>query len=260
MNAEKLPGDLLKRLGPAVWHPIEIGQSGARTYRLEAGDGTSTYLKVRDAGGPDTLREEAERLAWLKDKLPVPGLLDYRQLPDREILWMSAMPGIHAADDRWTDRLPEMVRALAQGLRRIHALNIEDCPFDRRVAACVQEAGRRLSEGQVDQDDFDADREGCSAEELYAKLMATVPQEEDLVFTHGDYCLPNIVLDEALNAGFIDWGRAGVADRYQDIALAVRSLSSNFGPEWTEVFLAAYGLERPDRAKLEFYRLLDEFF
>lgn len=260
MNAETLPGDLLERLGPAAWHPIEIGQSGARTYRLEAEDGTSTYLKIRDAEGPETLREEAYRLAWLKDKLLVPELLDYRQLSDRDILWMSAMPGMHAAADCWKDRLPEMVRALALGLRRIHALNIEDCPFDRRVAACVREAGRRLSEGQVDQDDFDDDREGCSAEELYAQLLATVPPDEDLVFTHGDYCLPNIVLDEDLNAGFIDWGRAGVADRYQDIALATRSLSSNFGPEWTDVFLAAYGLEKPDRAKLEFYRLLDEFF
>jgi aminoglycoside 3'-phosphotransferase-2 len=55
-------------------------------------------------------------------------------------------------------------------------------------------------------------------------------------------------------------GNSGIADQYQDIALMVRSLTSNFGKEWVEVFLEAYGLENTDWDKIKFYQLLDEFF
>ncbi|HLX56069.1 MAG TPA: phosphotransferase, partial [Ktedonobacteraceae bacterium] len=59
---------------------------------------------------------------------------------------------------------------------------------------------------------------------------------------------------------FIDWGRAGIADRYQDLALAARSLAYNFGPGWESLLWEAYGLQTVDAAKIAFYRLLDEFF
>ncbi|MFD2328879.1 APH(3') family aminoglycoside O-phosphotransferase [Cohnella sp. GCM10020058] len=260
MTPEQLPQDLLERIGPVAWHRIAIGQSGARTYRLECAEGPSTYMKIADVGCPDTLRAEADRLAWLRGKLPVPALLDYRQLADREMLWMSEVPGIHAADASWSDRPHDVARAMAAGLRHVHALDIQDCPFDQRVQVRIREAGRRLAAGFVDADDFDSERAGCSADELFAQLLATVPPDEDLVFTHGDYTLPNVMLDEELRTGFIDWGRSGIGDRYQDIALAARSLAGDYGPSSAEVFLSAYGLSEPDRDKLEFYRLLDEFF
>jgi len=68
------------------------------------------------------------------------------------------------------------------------------------------------------------------------------------------------MFDGARVAGFIDCDRAGVADPYQDLALASRSISDNLGHEWVATFFREYGLPDPDRQKLAFYRLLDEFF
>jgi kanamycin kinase/aminoglycoside 3'-phosphotransferase-2 len=72
--------------------------------------------------------------------------------------------------------------------------------------------------------------------------------------------LPNIIINGTGISGFIDWGRAGISDPYQDIALAIRSLRFNWGDEYVKSMVKAYGIDEPDWEKVEFYILLDEFF
>ncbi len=141
-----------------------------------------------------------------------------------------------------------------------------DCPFDHSVVRQIQKARIRMASGHVNEDDFDQENIGRRAADLFADLTSSVPHSEDMVFTHGDYCLPNIILrrrepDNVMEiTGFIDCGRAGLADRYQDLALGARSITGNYGEEWVPLFFDRYGLSRPDHDKLRFYRLLDEFF
>jgi aminoglycoside phosphotransferase len=113
--------------------------------------------------------------------------------------------------------------------------------------------------GLVEEEDFDEERQGRTAEGLFEELLATVPTDEDLVFTHGDYCVPNVILENGNLSGFVDWESAGVADRYQDIALLTRSVWYNFGEDWEESMFEIYDIE-PDWKKIDFYKLLDEFF
>jgi kanamycin kinase/aminoglycoside 3'-phosphotransferase-3 len=55
-------------------------------------------------------------------------------------------------------------------------------------------------------------------------------------------------------------GRAGVADKWQDIALCIRSLWHNFHTrEYDELLLQKIGISN-DAKKLEYYILLDELF
>ncbi len=57
------------------------------------------------------------------------------------------------------------------------------------------------------------------------------------------------------------WPVAGVADRYQDFALLVRSGAHNF-PEVDvrALLMQHYPLATIDEKKLSFYRTLDEFY
>jgi aminoglycoside phosphotransferase len=63
-------------------------------------------------------------------------------------------------------------------------------------------------------------------------------------------------------SGVVDAGRLGVADRWVDLAIATRSLTSKLNPQygpWTlDRYLMRYGVG-PDHKKIDFYRLLDEF-
>jgi len=109
-------------------------------------------------------------------------------------------------------------------------------------------------------DDFDEERAGRSPASLLDELHATRPPDEDLVLTHGDYCFPNVVINDWSLSGFIDLGRCGVADRYHDLAQAERSVRRNLGERWVAPFFATYGISTPDEAKLQYYQLLDELF
>lgn len=69
----------------------------------------------------------------------------------------------------------------------------------------------------------------------------------DLVVGHGDYMLPNVILDPATLAvtGVIDVGALGVADRRRDVEDMVWSLTAGLNPQYGEpyadVFRAAAG-------------------
>ena len=68
-----------------------------------------------------------------------------------------------------------LVRLLAVGLRSIHDLQIKECPFDMSLDRVIQEAGRNLADDIVDDTDFDDERLGCSAVEVFEELMSQKP-------------------------------------------------------------------------------------
>ena len=98
------------------------------------------------------------------------------------------------------------------------------------------------------------------AHEVYVALRDHQPTEDDFVFTHGDYCLPNILLQGECVSGFIDLDRAGISDRYNDLAIASRSIAYNLGPEYEQRFFLSYGVEHIDDEKIQYFRMMDELF
>ena len=78
----------------------------------------------------------------------------------------------------------------------------------------------------------------------------------------------NIFVNDQGVSGYIDLGRAGVADRYRDIAICYRSLGSNLRGSYgghPPIDFDAEELFRkldvtPDWDKIRYYILLDELF
>ncbi len=258
MNALRhLPSELQRELGDSIIDQTHEGMSGTSVFRLESHQQPDRYLKVAARCSEQDLHPELSRLLWLQGRLPVPQVLYWSEDAERQYLLISALPGLVLYDDAIREHLPSLIRLYASGLRQIHALR--GCPFDARLDVKIDIAARRLHEGALDAANFSKERTAKSA---FRELLDTRPEETDLVFAHGDYCTPNLLVDpETLKLnGFIDWGRAGVADRYLDLAIAGRSIDYNFGSEWVEPFFLAYGITDIDHAKVKFYRLLDEFF
>ncbi len=180
--------------------------------------------------------------------VPVPKVA----LFDAEVLVLAdaGVPSLASAE------LDSPGAVMGEVLRKLHALPIAECPFDARLDVMLVQARRQVDEGLVDDEDFDDDNRGRTPEDVLEQLVAERPESEDLVVVHGDYT-PSNVLEGGM---LIDMGRLGVADRYRDIALALRDLDDDFGPEEVEAFLAAYGLSEVDERRVRYYRLLDELF
>jgi aminoglycoside phosphotransferase len=253
---DTLPADLRAIVGNTALEENRIGCSGVRIFRA---DGLG-YLKV--AALPHDLRPEHDRLVWLAGRLPVPQVLYFGADDAQQFLLISEIAGLSSHDEHFRFRPRRIVTLLAEALKMIHAVDITGCPFDQRIDVLLATAHRRLVNHQVDENDFDAPRQGRRASDLYAGLLATRPTDSPPVFVHGDYCLPNVLVDpdRLTLTGFIDWGSAGVSDRYFDLALAARSITYNLGAEWVAPFFATYGLTEIDHARIAFFQTLDEFF
>ncbi|OOG70053.1 APH(3') family aminoglycoside O-phosphotransferase [Sinorhizobium sp. A49] len=254
-----LPPGFAPLLKGYSWRKDSLGQSASSVFLFDAEARTPLVLKVEPSGPFDELVDEAERLEWLgKQGMPCPRVIARDEYARRNWLLMEAVDGVDLASSSLA--ASEQVVLLAEAVRRMHALDVEACPFDHRVDARVAIARLRAEADLIDVTDFDKERLGKTAEELFVELQAKIPQEEKLVVTHGDACLPNIIVRDGRFAGFIDCSRLGVADPYQDLALTCRSIAYNLGEEWVQPFLDLYGVRRADPDRLDFYCLLDEFF
>ncbi|ANZ39570.1 hypothetical protein BBK82_29490 [Lentzea guizhouensis] len=229
----EVPGAVLRVAGDA-WSADTEGLSG----QIWRADGC--YVKR-------AATDEHARLRWLGSRFEVPAVLAFED--GWLVLQDVGAPSLAAV---------EPVRAgtvLGTVLRELHSVPWQECPFDSRVAVAVEKARHNVEAGLVDPDDFDDEHLGTSPEELFEKLVAAAPADEDLVVVHGDFCPPNVLVRPDGSTVVIDVGRLGVADRHHDLALVHREL----GEEAAAAFDRAYGLV-PDPAKLYWYRLLDEFF
>ncbi len=227
------------------------------TWRLTGPDGAVRFAKVaRDGSRYPTLRGEAERMVWAAPYLPVPLVVALKELGGTTVMLTEALPGLDATNPAWRADLPALVRALGLGLRELHhAVGEEWCPFRFDLARALGHVEERVRTDDIDPAGFHVEHAHLTPAAALAELEELAPDDEDLVVCHGDYCPPNVVLQDWRVTGFVDLGELGVADRWWDIAVGAWSVGWNFGGEFEPLFYEGYGIA-PDPGRIRFFRLL----
>jgi len=212
-----------------VWH----NAIGGLTFRTADG----RYIKWGPHDPEANMRDEAERMRWARRWLAVPEVIEQGEDAEQEWLVTTALPGRSAVDPRWLADPETAVRAVGRALRTLHeSLPVDGCPWRWDVESRLERAAER---GIRVPDD-----------------LRTPPPVERLVVCHGDACVPNTLLDDAGEPlAHVDLAALGIADRWADIAVASMSATWNFGDEWADAVIDAYGVE-PDRERLDYYRRL----
>ena len=231
--------------------------SVAEIFLFEKSGSVDLFLKIQSGDVDAPLINEKRAMDWLDGKLPVPRVVGYCKEGEKEYLLTERIEGTSSYLEPHRSDPERTVRILVEGLKAIHAVDIEGCPFPRRCASVlVEEAERNVGEGVVTTEFLADNGDGRTVDEALAEIRALKPKEETMVFTHGDYCLPNIMIYEGELAGFIDWGSVGIGDRHRDFEAAKWSVHRNLGAEWVEPFFELYGSEYLDRDRLAFYEAI----
>lgn len=240
---------------------VEEGQSGARVLRTDD-DATGLYLKIGEGHAAPLVAGEIVRLRWLAGRVPAARIVASAEEDGAAWLLTEAVPGMPAGAwvKRDRRRAVAAAEAIAGFLRRLHALPVEECPFDSSVAAWLPVVRGLVAEGLVDTEDFDDEHADWSAERVLAKVEALAGHAQGRVVVHGDFSLGNLIVDDAGRVcGCIDVGRLGVGDPYRDVFIGWRDLGG-FGEAAQRAFLAALGLDQLEGARRDLHRALDELF
>lgn len=226
------------------------------TWRLSRGE-SSQFLKLARQGWEPSLALERDRMRWAASRgVPVPIDIDYGVTDGTEWLLTESLPGIPATDEKLTADPASLVPLLAQGLRALHETPIHDCPFSFRLSDALIHVHHRVESGIVDPAlDFHSEHVHLTPGRALKELEMRRPETEEVVLCHGDYCLPNVLVDDGRISGYVDLGELGLADRWWDLSVATWSVGWNLGPDWEPAFLDAYGIE-PDLERVDYFRLL----
>ena len=241
---------------PQVFHPFlkdaAIFDSScsreARVYFLDKD--TGFYLKTAPKG---SLRKEALLTDFFYKKGLGTEVLGYESL-ENDWMLTRRVPGEDCVDPAYLAYPERLCDTVARLLRQLHEVDFAGCPVPDRTGEYLDTARINYVNHNYDAQHFPDSWGYASAEEAYAVLESAGKYLRRDTLLHGDYCLPNIMLDQWKFTGFIDLDGAGVGDRHIDLFWGIWSLQFNLKTDrYKDRFLDAYGR---DKVEEEMFRTI----
>ncbi|MBR2907473.1 MAG: aminoglycoside 3'-phosphotransferase [Clostridia bacterium] len=214
----------------------------ARVIYIEKENGY--YLKSAAEG---TLRREAEMTRYFHGKGLSGEVLYYGSEGGRDYLLTSRVRGEDCCDKQYLDDPRRLSALLGERLRALHETEMADCPERDRMRGYLATVTENYEKGQYDLSFLAQGISHFTADEAYRYVMEHKGAFKNEVLLHGDYCLPNIMLDDWRFSGFIDLGAGGIGDRHVDLFWGAWTLCFNLGTDaYRDRFFDAYGRDLVD--------------
>ena len=210
----------------------------AQVYYIEK---QKLFLKKAPKG---SLQKEAALGQFFHSKGLAPEVLSYESL---DFDWLLTAEGrgqdcispMYLADPR------RLCDTTARLLRMLHDTDLTGCPVPNRTADYLAAAKENYRAKAYDLQLFPDNWGYATPEEAWAELEANGKYLKADTLLHGDYCLPNILLDHWDFGCFIDLGAGGVGDRHVDLFWGVWSLQFNLKTDrFADRFLDVYGRDQ----------------
>lgn len=210
-----------------------------RSERLEKG---GFYLKRAKAGS--LLREAAMTEYFHSLKLGT-EVIECISEGGCDWLMTKAVNGEDCTSSKYLSEPNRLATTTGTLLRALHEMPFELCPVKDRVGEYLALAEKNFRTDNFDKTSFPDSFGYRSADEAYNALTAGKHLLRSEVLIHGDYCLPNVMLDDWRFAAFIDVDHGGVGDRHIDLFWGAWTLFFNLGTnEYRDTFFDAYGRDK----------------
>ena len=244
--------------------PEDIGRlcEGARLYDSSCSPEAKVYFIDREGGyylkvAPSgALGREATMTEYFCKKGLGTEVLSYIS-GENDILLTRAVAGEDCTAARYLDEPGRLCDLVAERLRMLHELDASDCPVKDRISEYIALAEANFRADSYNKEHFPDSFGYSSGEEAFAALESGKSLLKNEVLIHGDYCLPNMMLDDWRFTGFIDVDHAGLGDRHIDLFWGEWSMGFNLmmhgEREWEKYrgrFLDAYGRDKIEKEKL----------
>ena len=229
---------------PEVFHPYFTNcavfdsscSPDARVIYLEKDGGL--YLKSARKG---SLKQEAQMDAYFAALGLGPEVVNYHSA-HADWLLIRAVKGEDCLHPDYLADPERLAETVARMLSELHSRDHSACPEQNHTEKYLARATKNYRAGHFDASLFPDNRGFASVEEAWSVVEANAKYLKTDTLLHGDYCLPNIMLDGWKPAGFIDVGGGGVGDRHVDLFWGAWSLKFNLKEDtYVTRFLDAYG-------------------
>lgn len=142
---------------------------------------------------------------------------------------------------RYMEQPKRLVDIMAEQLARLHATTTDGCPDPDHTTRYLARAEEGWDIGRADPSFYTTIFGEATLEDIHRIIVERGKELSTDTLLHGDYCLPNIILDDWRFSGFIDLDSGGVGDRHVDVFWALWTLRFNLHTtQWNNRFLDAY--------------------
>ena len=239
----------------SVLFPDEIRSylRGAEVYDSSCSEEARVYYADRDGElflkrySAGKLKDEAAMTAYYQSLGLSAEVLSYITTDAYDFLLTRRIPGEDCTHAMYRAEPEKLCVIMAEQLRRLHEVRADDCPVKDRLDSYKASVVSGYEHGKYEPELFRGLWEFSSREEAWKSAERGLPRLKKEVLIHGDYCLPNILLDNWRFSGFIDVGGGGISDRHIDLLWGIWTLMFNLGTaRWTERFMDASGRDLID--------------
>ena len=253
----KLPEELPQAIMPYAQQAIIYDSScsvRAQVYFLDKDAGF--YLKKSEKG---TLKKEAEMYNFFHRKGLAPEVIAYES-GDYDWMLTRRVPGEDCIWQPYLDDPKRLCDTTARLLRQLHETDTQGCPISNRTADYISGAEKNYRAGIFDADYLPEKYKHLTDREVWQIAEQVSKEMKADTLLHGDYCLPNIILDNWEFSGFIDLDGSGIGDRHIDLFWGVWTLEFNLKTDrYAQRFLDAYGRDMVNEDLLSAIGCLEAF-
>ena len=240
----------------AVRFPKEIQPflRDAEVYDSSCSEEARVWYISKDGGlflkryGSGKLKPEAVMTDYYHSLGLSAEVLSYISTDTSDWLLTRRIPGEDCTHPMYRAEPERLCEVIAGQLRKLHEIRADDCPVKDRLDLYRKAVLSGYEQGRFEPELFRGLWEFSSREEAWKCAERGLPLLKKEVLIHGDYCLPNILLDDWRFCGFIDVGAGGISDRHIDLLWGIWTLAFNLGTvRWSDRFMDAYGRESIDQ-------------
>lgn len=179
---------------------------------------------------------------------------------NKDYLLTEKIQGEDCITQKYLDNPKQLCDILAQRLLLLHSCNYENCPVPNHTLTYLEKAKNNYNADKYDMDLFPKSWGYNTPEQAFNVIKEKAHLLKTDTLLHGDYCLPNIILNNWSFSGFIDLDSGGVGDCHVDIFWAVWTLFFNLKTnKYRQRFIDGYGRDRVDEEMLRLIAAIEIF-